>query len=41
MRENKGFERDNRKKMHFGPSQAAEQPFAWLVVDKVLPKEYV
>ena len=41
MRQNWGFEGENRKKMHCGPSVAAEQPQPWIVIDEGLPKEFV
>ena len=41
LRQNCGFEGGNKRKISFVPSVAAEQPYPWLLVDKVIPKEYI
>ena len=41
LRQNCGFEGGNNRKISFVPSVAAEQPYPWLVIDEVEPKEYV
>ena len=41
MRQNCGVEGGNNIKIPIVPSVAAEQPYTWLLVDEVLPKEYL
>ena len=41
IRQNCGFEGGNNKKISFVPSVAAEQRYLWLLVDEVIPKEYI
>ena len=41
LRQKCGFEGGNNRKISFVPSMAAEQPYPWLLVDEVIPKEYI
>ena len=41
LRQNCGFEGGNNSKISFVPSVSAEQPDPWLLVDEVIPKEYI